>query len=671
MTSPLLIEARKAIDDPQLQDLLDRNADTRKRLRESAFHQLADAADLRDRAKAIRRATVSNLAAHLETFAARLTENGIHVHRAADGEEAGRIVIEIARQHGAELVAKSKSMLTEEINLNDSLASADIRAVETDLGEYIVQLRGEPPAHILAPALHLTKEQVAETFSEQLGEPVLPDADEINRTARSKLREIFFSAPVGLTGVNFGVAESGTLCIVTNEGNGRMVTSLPPVHIAVMGIERLVPSMDDLAVMLRLLPRSATGQKLTSYVSLITAPRRKTDPEGAEERHVILVDNGRGALLGTPLAESLDCIRCGACLNACPVFREAGGHSYGSVYSGPIGSVVSPALFGMTEFGHLAKASSLCGACVDACPVGIDIPGMLLRVRSSSPSNSPSAARGLKAYAWIARSPTRFRLAQRLADLATRYLPTQDKWITSLPGPLAEWTSFRDFPGFATRPLRSRLGKLRLEVQPRNPEIEPPVQTERLPERDLDESKVDDFETELKELGGEVIRCSEHDAVDRIVGELYVLGASRVLTWGQVEPILFTMLQRLEEEFEVILPELPADGTRSGFLSEFDQAEVGITGSLAAFADTGTVVLSTASRRSLLPSLLPTVHLVIVRAKDIYPNMEAWLEAGGSHFVANSSNVVLISGPSRTADIEMSLTIGVHGPGQVVAVVIE
>ena len=382
MTSPLLIEARKAIDNPQLQDLLDRNADTRRQLRESAFHQLPNAADLRDRAKAIRRQTVSNLAAHLETFAARLIENGIHVHRAADGEEAGRIVVDIARQHGAELVAKSKSMVTEEIDLNESLASAGIRAVETDLGEYIVQLRGEPPAHILTPALHLTKEQIAETFTEELGEPVLPDVNEINRIARSSLRAVFFTAPIGLTGVNFGVAESGTLCIVTNEGNGRMVTSLPPVHIAVMGIERLVPTMDDLAVMLRLLPRSATGQKLTNYVSLITAPRRKTDPEGAEERHVILVDNGRGALLGTPLAESLDCIRCGACLNACPVFREAGGHSYGSVYSGPIGSVVSPALFGMSEFGHLAKASSLCGACVDACPVGIDIPGLLLRVRS-------------------------------------------------------------------------------------------------------------------------------------------------------------------------------------------------------------------------------------------------------------------------------------------------
>jgi L-lactate dehydrogenase complex protein LldF len=661
----------KAIDDPQLQDLLDRNAETRRRRRESAFHQLPNSVELRDRAKEIRRETISNLAAHLEGFARRLQENGIQVHRAADGAEAGQIVVEIAKQHGAELVAKSKSMVTEEIGLNDSLTSAGIRAVETDLGEYIVQLRGEPPAHILTPALHLTKEQVAETLTKELGEPVVPDVIEINRVARNSLREVFFSAPIGLTGVNFGVAESGTLCIVTNEGNGRMVTSLPPVHIAIMGIERLVPTMNDLAVMLRLLPRSATGQKLTNYVSLITAPRRKTDPEGAEQRHVILVDNGRGALLGTPLAESLDCIRCGACLNACPVFREAGGHSYGSVYSGPIGSVVSPALFGMSEFGHLAKASSLCGACVEACPVGIDIPGMLLRVRSAAPSNGPSVERGLRTYAWIARSPTRYRLAQRLAAMAIRFLPTQAGWITALPGPLAEWTSFRDFPGFAPRPLRSRLGKMRLEVQPRNPEIEPPVQTERLPEPDLDESKVDDFEVQLKELGGEVIRCSEDDAVDRIVGELYVLGASGVLAWGQVEPILFTLLQRLEEEFQVTLPELPTNGSRSAILTEYDQAEVGITGSLAAFADTGTVVLSTSSRRSLLPSLLPAVHLVIVRAKDIYPNMEAWIEAGGAQYVANSSNVVLISGPSRTADIEMSLAIGVHGPSQVIAVVIE
>ncbi|MFQ5922377.1 MAG: LutB/LldF family L-lactate oxidation iron-sulfur protein, partial [Anaerolineales bacterium] len=612
MNSPFLIEARKAIEDPQLQELLDRNADTRRQRREIALLQLTDAADLRERAKTIRRETVSNLAVHLETFTKRLGENGIHIHRASDGEEASQIVIELAKQHGAELVAKSKSMVTEEIGLNEALASAGIRAVETDLGEYIVQLRGEPPAHILTPALHLTKEQVAETFSKQLGEEVLPEVAEINRTARNSLREVFFSAPIGLTGVNFGVAETGTICLVTNEGNGRMVSSLPPVHIAVMGIERLVPTMQDLAVMLRLLPRSATGQKITNYVSLINSPRRDTDPEGAEERHVILVDNGRGALLGTPLAKSLDCIRCAACLNACPVFREAGGHSYGSVYSGPIGSVVSPALFGMSEFGHLAKASSLCGACVEACPVGIDIPSMLLAVRAAAPPASSSIERGLKTYAWLARSPARFRWAQRLAALATRFLPTQADWITSLPGPLAEWTNFRDFPAFASRPLRARLRKMRVDLQPRSPEIELPVETLPLPEKDLDESKVDDFEIELKELGGEVIRCSEGDAIDRIVGELHVLGVSQVLTWGQAEAILFTALQRLEEEFQVTLPELPVDGSRSELLAEYDQAEIGITGSLAAFADTGTVVLSTASRRSLLPSLLPAVHLVIV-----------------------------------------------------------
>ncbi|MFQ5941934.1 MAG: LutB/LldF family L-lactate oxidation iron-sulfur protein [Anaerolineales bacterium] len=671
MNSPFLTKAQKAIQDPQLQELLDRNADSRRQRRESALHQLPDATELRQQAKTIRRATISNLASHLETFATRLGENGIKVHRAADGAEAGRIVIQIAEQHGAKLVAKSKSMVTEEIGLNKTLESAGIQAVETDLGEYIVQLRGEPPAHILTPALHLTKEQVAETFNEKLDLEVFPDVVEINRAARNNLREVFFTAPIGLTGVNFGVAETGTLCLVTNEGNGRMVNSLPPIHIAVMGIERLVPTMEDLAVMLRLLPRSATGQKITNYVSLVSAPRRDTEPDGADERHVILVDNGRGALLSTPLAESLDCIRCGACLNACPVFRETGGHSYGSVYSGPIGSVVSPALFGMAEFGHLAKASSLCGACMDACPVGIDIPGMLLRVRSATPSTIPPIERGLKTYAWLARSPRRFRWAQRIAALAPRFLPIQADWITSLPGPLAEWTNFRHFPGFAVRPLRARLRKMRLDVQPRNPEIQPPAETVPLPELDVDETKVDDFELELKELGGEVIRCSESDAVDRIVGELYVLGASRVLSWGKVEPILFTMLQRLEEEFQVTYPELASGRKRSSTLTELDQSQVGITGSIAAFADTGTVVLSTASRRSLIPSMLPATHLVIVRTKDIYPNLEAWLEAGGRHYVANSSNVVFISGPSRTADIEMSLTIGVHGPGQVVAVVIE
>ena len=460
MSTQFLDRAQEAIKDPQLQELLDRNSNARRRRREDALRQLSDPDALRARAQSIRRNTISNLREHLEAFVSRLQDNGVRVHRADDSAAAGKIVIDIARRHGADLVAKSKSMVTEEIELNEALAAAGIHSVETDLGEYIVQLRGESPAHIITPALHLTKEQVAETLSENLEEQVYPDVSEINRVARSRLREIFFKAQIGLTGVNFGVADSGTLCLVTNEGNGRMVTSLPPVHIAVMGMERIVPTMDDLAVMLRLLPRSATGQKITNYVSLITAPRRPTDPEGADVRHVIIVDTGRADLLGTPLAESLDCIRCGACLNACPVFREVGGHAYGSVYSGPIGSIVSPALFGMAEFGHLAKASSLCGACLEACPVGIDIPRQLLRVRAAIPASQPSLGRGLKGYTWIARSPTRFRWAQRLAGFAQRYLPTEAGWITSLPGPLAEWTQFRDFPKFARRPLRARLKNL-------------------------------------------------------------------------------------------------------------------------------------------------------------------------------------------------------------------
>ncbi len=282
-----------------------------------------------------------------------------------------------------------------------------------------------------------------------------------------------------------------------------------------------------------------------------------------------------------------------------------------------------------------------------------------------------SVERGLKAFAWAARSPTRFRLAQWIAARLMRFLPEHQGWISSLPGPLGGWTNSRDFPPFASRPLRSRLRNLSVQVEPRAPEIRSPEEAGPPPQSDLLESAVDDFEAELRDLGGEVIRCTESEFVERLVGQLYVLGASGILSWGQVEPVLFTMLQRLEEEFSLTVPDLPRGNERRAKLEEFDQAGVGITGSLAAFADTGTVVVSAASRRSLLPSLLPAAHIVIVRAKDIYPNMEAWLEAGGAGFVRNSSNVVMISGPSRTADIELSLTIGVHGPGQVIAFVIE
>ena len=299
-------------------------------------------------------------------FIKKVESNGVFVHRAASAEEACRQVIDIAGQHGAVLIAKSKSMVSEEIGLNLALGREGVESVETDLGEFIVQLRGESPTHIVTPAIHLRRQDVADTFERELGMQYSTNVEDLNAVARGTLREIFLSAHVGISGVNFGVAETGTICLVTNEGNGRMVTTLPPLHIALMGIERLLPGLDDLDLMLQLLPRSSTGQKLTSYVSLIQRPREDVDAEGPDERHLILIDNGRSRLAEGPLAESLYCIRCGACLNACPVYQEIGGRSYHSVYSGPIGSVISPGLFGVRTYGHLAKACTLCGVCREA-----------------------------------------------------------------------------------------------------------------------------------------------------------------------------------------------------------------------------------------------------------------------------------------------------------------
>lgn len=672
MSSPLLDRAREAIADPTLQRLLDLNAQTRRAAQRAAMRQLPKADILRERAEEIRRTVIADLERNLRRFTERLTDNGVTVHRAADAEQASRIVLEIAAQHKAASIAKSKSMLTEEIELNAALQRAGVVVVETDLGEYIVQLRQEPPSHILAPALHLNRQQVAQSMRSALGTEVSDNVDDINRAARESLRETFLSAPIGLSGVNFGVVKTGTLCLVTNEGNGRMVNTLPPVHVAVMGIERLVPTIEDLSVMLKLLPRAATGQQMTSYVSLFNGPRKPAEPDGPQERHLILVDNGRSRLAQTPLAGALACIRCGACLNACPVFQEIGGHAYGSVYAGPIGSVISPGLYGTRRYGYLAKASTLCGACLEVCPVGVDIPSMLLQVRARTRQPDVRIKRGLRLFAWVASSPRRFRWAQRLVRIATQFLPLRGGWISQLPEPLAGWTRYRDFPSFAARPLRVRPGRRTSPRARRTPEIEPTVETEPMPPVEPPADKVDRFEAELTAIGGEVIRCTAEEIPERLIGQLYILGGNQVLTWGPLEPILYAVGERLEGDgFQLIQPEIPVGTGRSSKLEEFDRIPIGISGTAAGLADTGTLVLATGSRRSLLPSLLPDTHLAILRVRDIYPDMDTWLLAGGAGYIANSSNLVLISGPSRTADVEMTLTIGVHGPRQVIVFLVE
>nr|WP_290665438.1 lactate utilization protein B [Ardenticatena sp.] len=377
-------KAAEAIADERMQGALERATAKFRAGREQALTELPDADALRDHFKAVRAATLAQLAEHLETFERQALAAGAQVHWCETAAEAAQLITSLAKQHGAHLAVKSKSMTTEEIHLNQALAVAGVRPVETDLGEWIIQLANEPPSHIIGPAIHKTREQVADLFSREVGRPLPPDdVAMLTAEARRLLREKFLAAGIGISGVNVAVAETGSIVLVTNEGNGRMVTSVPPVHVAVMGIEKIVPTWQDAAAWLALLARSATGQPMSIYTSVITGPARPHDPDGPREVHIIILDNGRSRALTSPFEEALQCIRCGACLNVCPVYREAGGHAYGNPYSGPIGTIVAPLLFGVETMSALPQASTLCGACLDVCPARIDIPRMLLEWRAA------------------------------------------------------------------------------------------------------------------------------------------------------------------------------------------------------------------------------------------------------------------------------------------------
>ncbi len=659
---------RKSIANESLQAALDGNAERRVDGRLAAFASLPDWRERRQRAHAVRAEVIEHLDEYLERFTARATENGMIVHRAANAAEAVATVLEIVqetvpqRSGRTPLVAKSKSMVSEEIELNHALEQHGVRVVETDLGEYIVQLRGEKPAHIITPAVHLRRHEVGKLFEEQLGLPYTEEIPVLTAAARRVLREVFLTADVGISGVNFGVVETGTLCIVTNEGNGRMVTTVPPVHVALMGMERLLPRLEDLPLLLSLLPRSATGQKLSGYTQLIQGPRRAGEVDGAPTRHLVIVDNGRSRLQASALREALYCIRCGACLNACPVFREIGGHAYvgsdGSIapYPGPIGSVVSPGLLGLQQFGHLAQASSLCGACKDACPVDIDLPKLLTRVRAGGKGGStsddgvglsPASRLGLHAYGVIGSSPRLFTIAQALGALTTHLVSPLSQWI---PVPaFTGWGYSKDFPRMATKTFRQRFHERRAAGEP--PASEVPQEVVAPEAAQAQESQLDRFSNELEALGGHVQRVSAAELNESLLGYLRARGITKVLAWGAIEGLQPATLAGIE------LTDIPDPSLKAG-----------ITGAAAAIAETGTLIIKSGAGKPLSASLLPEIHVAIIRATDVVGSME---EALARSDVQDAAAAVLISGPSRTADIEMTLTIGVHGPGELQVFVIE
>ena len=417
----------------------------------NAVHGLPEFEALRENAKDIKNHTLAHLDLYLEKYEQKVLASGGHVHFAADAEEARRITLEICRKVGAKTVTKGKSMITEEVGLNAYLEANGVTPVETDLGEYIIQLRGEAPSHIIAPAVYLNQSQIESDFR-RVHTHLDPKRDLTEKTsllteARAVLREQFLVADVGITGANFLIAETGTSIIVTNEGNGDLTQVLPKVHVVMASIEKMVPTLEDVSQILRLLARSATGQEMSVYTTLSTGPRRPGDVDGPEEYHVIILDNGRSAMLGGEFQDMLRCIRCAACMNHCPVYHQIGGHAYGWIYPGPMGSVLTPSLIGVDQAGHLPNASTFCGRCESVCPMKIPLPKMMRhwREREFERNLNPAIARyGLGIWAFFARRPKLYALSTRLAMKGLSLLGRSKGSFRSLFGASA-WTKYRDF----------------------------------------------------------------------------------------------------------------------------------------------------------------------------------------------------------------------------------
>jgi L-lactate dehydrogenase complex protein LldF len=461
--------ANKALADARLQEAYRSSSLHHNAYRQGAIGEVPGWERLRERAHELKREVMEHLDDYLEQFADNVERRGGRVHWAATAEDACRIIVEIAQQCGAGQVIKAKSMVGEEVEVNHALEARGIHPVETDLGEFIIQLAGDRPAHIVAPAIHMTRHQVSDLFATHLQSERTDVPERLTAIARKALRERFARAEMGLSGGNFLVAETGTVVLVENEGNIRFCTTAPRVHVALVGIEKLIPRFADLGVFLRLLGRASTGQRMTVYTSLLTGPRRPGE-DGPEEMHVVLLDNGRVDTLADPkMREMLFCIRCGACLNTCPVYRKIGGHAYGWVYSGPIGALVTPQFAGIGQARELPFASSLCGSCYEVCPVKINIPDLLLHLRSKAQKEVPAPRpKGslvrektmMRLMAWTLSRPWVYGLAGRLGRWG-QVLLARSHWIRKVPlYPASRWTDARDLPALAPKSFHDRWKEL-------------------------------------------------------------------------------------------------------------------------------------------------------------------------------------------------------------------
>ena len=461
--------AKRGIADPVLRRSLTSLQERFGRGTAEAYLQLPEGPDLRLKAHEIRERAIANLDVLLETLAAKIRQNSGHVFFAATAKDAVDYCLEVARRNRVRRVVKGKSMVTEEIGLNPALEAAGVEVVETDLGEYIIQLACEKPSHIIAPAIHKTRNEVADLFVEKLGIRRTTSPPELTQAARKALREKFLTADMGTSGVNMACAESGHITTVSNEGNIRMATTLPRIHVAFMGMERIVARLDEYEIILRLLCRGASVQNIGTYVSFVGGPRRSGDSDGPDEFHLVIIDNGRSRILADPqFREMLCCIRCAACLNVCPVYGKIGGHAYGFAYSGPVGAVVTPLLTGINRAKDLCCGETLCGACRDACSMNIDLPRMLLALREKLAYGdadwqvepvSRAEALAYRGWSWLIRSRRLYEMALKLAAAGQKLLPRSGAMIRRLPPPMQGWTQSRDLHPLAETTFMERWRK--------------------------------------------------------------------------------------------------------------------------------------------------------------------------------------------------------------------